>query len=499
MKVRFFLWYAVIISLTAITFIGCPEGDVDPELPSQESIHFDSGNGGWDEAWALALDFWGGAYIVGYGNRLLSGSTSLDWWLKRFYSNLDEYSRSWNKKITYENDGQDQAYDVAVDSSDNVYVVGYGNNIDGDGVAGSGHDWWIKKFDGDGTELDFGGSSLPAAGAGSSPCSTNDKDLVFDGNEATDAARAVVIDSADNVYVAGYGDNLVDASSFHDWWIKKFDSEGNELDFGGSVLPAAGIGNSPCSTNAKDLVFDGGSGDADVIFDIVVDADDNVYVIGSGNNLAGFSSDLDWWIKKFDSQGNELDFGGGGYPAAGSYDSPCTTNGLDAVFDSSGGITGFYDDRAWAGTIDAGGHLYVVGEGFDLVSDLSTTDWWIKKFDLNGDEELVAEKKIDDGSNLWEAAVSVAADTHNNVYVAGYGYNLINDSSNYDWWIKKFDSEGAEDIGWEKRLDGSGGADQPHCIAVGSPNSVYVVGYGSNLSGPTAHDWWIHRFDISSE
>ena len=495
MKAYAILSSIIVVAVSCFLLIGCFAGE---NVESDLDVYFDSGNGGWDEAYGIVVDSSGFVYVVGYGNSLVSGSNHLDWWIKSFWTSLEEYTspERWEKKISHLDSGQDQAYDIALDSSNNLYIVGSGTNIVG-GAASSGQDWWIKKFDKDGNELNFGGSSLPASGSGDSPCSTNGLDRACDGNSATDVTWTVAVDSDDNVYVAGYGDNVVSGSSFHDWWIKKFSSSGVELDFGGSSLPVSGGGNSPCSTNGLDVVYDGGNDDADVIADIVIDADDNVYVIGFSRNLAGFSSDIDWWIKKFSSSGVELDFGGSGYPAVGSYDSPSTTNDLDVVFDSSGGQTGFYDDRAWCGTIDAGGHLYIVGEGWDLVNETSRTDWWIKKFDLDGTEELTAEKKIDGGSGETETAVAVAADQYNNVYVAGYGYNMASDSSGNDWWLKKFNSEGTECTEWEKILDGNGEDDKPRSIVIHGNSFAYVAGYGSNLSySSSGFDWWIHRFGL---
>jgi len=496
MKRRYILWHILISSVTVALICGCAVtgSHFNSDANQDMSIYFDNGNGGWDEAWAVTVDASSNIYVVGYGSGLLSGSSGWDWWIHMTNPELEEDSVGWTTNFNFQDSGSDIAYDVAVDSANNVYVVGYGDNIIG-GTPSSGHDWWIKKFDSMGNELDFGGSGLEPGHSGNNPCTTNTLDRAYDGFEATDVARAVAVDSNDNVYVAGYGDYLVDDSSFHDWWIKKFDSSGNEIDFGGSSLPDFRGSISPCTTNDLDRVYDGGNDDADVIADMVIDGNDNVYVIGYSDNLAGASSELDWWIKKFNSSGIEQDFGGSDYPSAGSYDSPCTTNNLDVVFDSSGGADGFCDDRAWCGTIDEGGHLYIVGEGWDLVSETSRTDWWLKKFDLDGTEELTAEKKFDSGNNEIEAALSVAADPHNNVYVAGYAYNMVSDDSSYDWWIKKFNSEGTEDTAWEKKLDGNGEDDKPHGITVDGLDYVYVVGYGSNLaSGSSSYDWWLHRF-----
>jgi hypothetical protein len=95
-----------------------------------------------------------------------------------------------------------------VDSSDNVYVVGFGYNIVGGEVAGSGQDWWIKKYGSKGIE-DTGWEKK------------------LDGNRGDDKHRGITTDTEYDlryVYIVGYGSNLASDSSGYDWWIQKFDA-----------------------------------------------------------------------------------------------------------------------------------------------------------------------------------------------------------------------------------------------------------------------------------
>lgn len=45
-------------------------------------------------------------------------------------------------------------------------------------------------------------------------------------------------------------------------------------------------------------------------------------------------------------------------------------------------------------------------------------------------------------------------DSQGNIYFIGYGFELVNHHSGYDWWIKKIDNSGNEvTSGWDKKLD----------------------------------------------
>ena len=60
-----------------------------------------------------------------------------------------------------------------------------------------------------------------------------------------------------------------------------------------------------------------------------------------------------------------------------------------------------------------------------------------------------------------------------------------------DWWIKKFDSQGNEL--WDKRYDGNGDYDVIYSVAVDSSGKVYAAGAGMYLGGSTELDWWIKK------
>lgn len=76
-----------------------------------------------------------------------------------------------------------------------------------------------------------------------------------------------------------------------------------------------------------------------------------------------------------------------------------------------------------------------------------------------------------------------AHDSKGNLYFAGYGFELVNDHSGYDWWIKKFDITGDEiTAGWNKKFsyydDYSGSApiyDNPSKIVIDKNDDIVVA------------------------
>jgi hypothetical protein len=64
-----------------------------------------------------------------------------------------------------------------------------------------------------------------------------------------------------------------------------------------------------------------------------------------------------------------------------------------------------------------------------------------------------------DGDDRITCSVIDSIDSQENVYFIGYGFELINNHSGNDWWIKKFNSAGNEvTTGWNKKIDLNGSA-----------------------------------------
>jgi uncharacterized delta-60 repeat protein len=206
------------------------------------TIKYDS-NGNWiwskaydggktDIAWGVAVDSADNVIVTGQSEQLATPSTTYDYFTIKYDSNGNHL---WN--VTYDGGVRsDYAYDVAVDSADNVIVTGASN-------LGDGADFYTVKYDSNGNQI---------------------WDATFNGAVSAEA-WGVAVDSADNVVVTGYTET-------GDYLTVKYDSNGNLL---------------------WSEIYDGGSGDH--AFAVAVDSADNVIVTGE-STLGGDYDYYTIWI-----------------------------------------------------------------------------------------------------------------------------------------------------------------------------------------------------------
>lgn len=154
--------------------------------------------------------------------------------------------------------------DMALDSSDNIYTVGWYDDAPGTDGRPIDTDWIIDKYDSDGNRA----ANYP---------------LIIDGNGLHDYAYAVAADSLGNFIVAG--STMVDAPTDHyDWVVRKYQGDGTLL---------------------WETSYDHNGGH-DVALSVVVDAADNIIVGGYRRNLP--ADENDWYFVKYSKEGD----GGGG-------------------------------------------------------------------------------------------------------------------------------------------------------------------------------------------
>lgn len=444
------IFFAILFSVTACSNYGdkmlqttvstAPTGTVTPSssagTPSgTENTAWNKAVGGTnaDRSYKTAIDSSGNVYVVGSSQNFVSGVSGNDWVIRKYNSSGTEITAGWPIAANGSANASDVPQAIVVDKNGDIYVAG--NCI----VTGYSYaDWCIKKFSASGIE------------------NTAQWNLRFSSNfDQTDTVQALAVDSQNNLYVAGTGFNLVTAgSSAGDWWIKKFSSTAIE---------------DQVNWNKK---FDGGTGA--VVNDLVIDAGDNVYAAGYGYNLINGSSGYDWWIKKFSSTGTE------------------DTGNWDKKFGSAGSG----DDVAYSIGLDSSNNVYVVGNGTNLVSASSGVDWWLKKFNSSGIEDTANwDKKFSSSGNQEDRAYSVIVSAAGYVYVTGFGTNLVNASSGNDGWTKKFTTAGAEDTANWNKISGTSGVDQFNRVILSGTGYVYISGFGNNLvNGTSQADWWIKKY-----
>lgn len=380
---------------------------------------FNSPEGNGDDRPLIGVqDSNGNIIIAGFGHELINSSSGNDGWIKKFSSSGD-YDISLDIHLSFTSDSQnDKVRNMAIDSNNNLFVsngdvwttanmsINAGKTMK---ILPSGEVDTTWQYEKGGyvvvspqddsifvigryfvTKLDQSGNVLWERDISVFYKNTNS---VYDGK-----ATHGVCDSQGNIYIGGYNKNIVNTGSQKDWKIVKYTSDG--------ILVTTGWDN---------IVYDASSNN-DIISSMIVDQDDNLYVAAKGEDLISGTSEDDFIIKKYSSDGTE-------------------DTSWNKIFDDAY----FYDPDIKL-FMDASNNITVILEKSDVEGDDGVYDYRkIIKYDVAGNNLYEKDFQSANRNN-----VTYVFPGQNGYVFMGYQDNRVSANSDYDWRIKKYDTDGKE-------------------------------------------------------
>jgi uncharacterized delta-60 repeat protein len=423
-----------------------------------------------------------------------------------------EVQEVWRRRVAYFQDLSDEAADIAVDQSGNVYVTGkvtdagknynYGTtryNRDGNIAWGPIVDTGLPAYEQEATAMALDDAYVYVTGKIAGPngdysfgtikYERSNGNRVWSREENGDAdptgaanpdeAVAIAVDAQGNVYVAG---NSFSAARDLSYKVVKYDRDGN--------LKWTAL------TDANE-----NSANPDNVFAMALDAAGNVYVTGIGyDHDEGLD---DYMTVKYDGNSGQavwkslyhgsaedqavalaLDQAGHVYVTGKSKNSVGDWDFLTIKYNAADGATlktvtynGGDNDMPTALAIDGSGNIFVTGGSQDSHNGY---DYLTIKYGA-GLDSVWARRYNNPNSNDYEMAKDLALDAAGNVYVAGMSYR--GQHGGYDYATVKYDPQGAES--WAIRYEGPGD-DIPNAIGLDQDGNVYVTGYSEKTPGADA-------------
>jgi uncharacterized delta-60 repeat protein len=419
-------------------------------------------------ATAVAVDNAGKVFVTGYS----SGGSSQDDYGTVAYSTAGV--PLWTNRYDGPRSWTDEAKDVVVDGSGNVFVTGFAD-------TGFDYDFATFKYSNTGMPLWTNLYNWP-------------------GNR-DDFATAVCVDPGRNVYVAGPSQGVDGTTTSLDYlvlayspdgvllWSNRLNGPGNINDYpnaigvnsNGTVFVTgyagiSGIGNtsdymtiaySSAGAALWTNFYSGPGNGADQATALAVGPDGNVYVTG---NSVGINGNADYLTLAYSSAGV-----------------PLWTNRY--------GNTASSDDQAKGIAVDNNGNVFVSGtsSGVGTSSDYATVAYsaagvplWTNRY----------------GGNSIDEASAIVVDGGGNILVTGDSSG----AASYDYATIKYSNAGVPL--WTNRYNGpSSGSDAAKAIAVDTNGNVFVTGFstGSGIlfdyatvayssAGTTL---WVQRFHVA--
>jgi len=363
----------------------------------------------------------------------------------------------WSDQIGSGLGNDDDAFDAAVDSFGNFYVVGYIS------TESAGRDIWYRKYDDMGEEL---------------WTKTVDGPL-----SASDQGRGIIVEDTELFYVGGFTP-VMDQSQ--NTWLRRHGADGSELwtktyngaansgDIIRGLARAEGkdviaVGHHNVGVGAQDMwlrrysesgvalwtrTYEGSAMGNDQAEAVAVADDGSIYVVGN-ETVAGEGYNM--WLSKLDPDGNIL--------------WTRLRNGASNKGDYLRGVA-----------VDPSGDAIVCG--YESMIDVPWQSW-VRRYDTDG---LIVWTETYDG------------ESHEGAHCFGLVRDLVGDfvftggeivDGSRKVFVQKRSSDGT--LRWTRTVPSpSTGSDFGRGIAAGPDNSVYVAGSVGGVDD--ARDIWVGRF-----
>ena len=415
-----------------------------------------------------------------------------------------QVNQAWVKTINGPINGNDNAHDVAVDPSGNIYVTGWIEFSSGNQdyytikYSPEGDTLWTRRYGGAANQGDYGYAiAVDDAGnvyvTGQSVQSGSLFDLVTikyntNGDELwlnawsgptnySSYGYSVAVDVSGNVYVTGFTSDGLTSGEFitikynesgSEQWAKLYKGPGISIDYG-NCIAADDAGNSYVAgwsggvNNLHDMTtikynpdgdtlwvrrYNGSADDNDYAYWLALDPSGNVFVTGQSVETG---SDNDITTIKYSNDGDML-----------------------WIQHFNGSLNGY--DAGQAVAVDADGNAYVTGNstGSGGLNGITI------KYSPSGD--LLWSESFSGPGSGGDVLLTIALDDSANAYVSGF----VSSGSASDIATVKYSTDG--NLEWSQLYNGSGNSyDGSYAIAVDNNYSVILAAYSTG-SG-TGYDY----------
>ena len=386
--------------------------DINPISKSKIQLPKVSAYTSWEKITGSSLNEYGQALEIDSNGKIyvatqIVNNSNYDGCLFSF-DNQGNYE--WN--VSWGGDFVDYAYDIAIDSYDDIYVAG---KYDNTSVYAWGGNAFVIKFDTLGNymgNITWGGSS-------------------------DDGAQSIAIDSEDNFYITGATQSFkIDG----DWdiFIAKYNRSLNLI--WSKVIPGGGKGN--------------------MGHDLVLDDNNNLYLVGNNVTYPSGSATYDVFIAKYNSAGMQ-------------------------VWNRTWGTSD--DEEAYSIALDSQNNIYISGIiGFKGIG--SDTNVSLVKFDNFGNEIWNATWDRD-LSDSFDAGYGISIDSKDFIYISG---TTESEPSELNSTLFKYNSSG--NLIWMEEW-GGGSWDIGYDVYIDETlDNIYLTGYTSSFSSGGDADIFLLKY-----